>query len=242
MHWDLWKTVYDRRKDLDGVTFFEKRAGIRRIEGFVGKADSISGEGNWKNSKKNEKKNLKILCTDETSKQLVGERFLERSSLFTFFTDIKNFCDDFPDILNLANLLTLVPFFRWFALISETYLIFQTNSKVLSNDRPNLSHSDKLNESSNERVLERRVQFNSGTIFNGRYDWKLVKANIINLSSCHLSKDDVLLFSKGLKSVSTAKHINKAKIKKEIEVCGRKLRLMWHFRNDYREFINTNLT
>ena len=25
-------------------------------------------------------------------------------------------------------------------------------------------------------------------------------------------------------------------------MCGRKLRLMWHFRNDYREFINTNLT
>ena len=50
MHWDLWKTVHDRRKVLDGVTFFEKRAGIRRIEGFVGNADSISGEGNWNNS------------------------------------------------------------------------------------------------------------------------------------------------------------------------------------------------
>ena len=45
------------------------------------------------------RKKLKKLCTDETSKQLVDERFLEHSNLFTFFTEPKNFRDDFsPDI------------------------------------------------------------------------------------------------------------------------------------------------
>ena len=40
--------------------------------------------------RKNRKK-IKKLCTDETSKQLVDERFLEHSNLFTFFTELKNF-------------------------------------------------------------------------------------------------------------------------------------------------------
>ena len=46
----------------------------------------------------------------------------------------------------------------------------------------------------------------------------------------------ISLLSKGLKFVTTPKHINKAKIKEEIEVHGRNFRLMWHFRNDHREF------
>lgn len=32
------------------------------------------------------------------------------------------------------------------------------------------------------------------------------------------------------------KHTNKAKIKEEIEVHSRNLRLIWHFRNDHRQF------
>ena len=84
--------------------------------------------------------------------------------------------------------------------------------------------------------MEKEVQLNSATIRNNRYDRKFVSANIINLSSRHLSKDEVSVLSKGLQFVPTLKHINKAKIKEEIEVYDRKLRLMWHFRNDHREF------
>ena len=70
---------------------------------------------------------LKKLCTDETSKQLVDEKFLEHSNLFTFSIDLKNFCYDFPpDILNLANLLTLAPSVD----ISKTSNI-STNSEML---------------------------------------------------------------------------------------------------------------
>ena len=42
---------------------------------------------------------------------------------------------------------------------------------------------------------------------------------------------------KGLKFVPTPTSLNKAKIKEELEVFGRKLRLMWYFRNDDRETI-----
>ena len=44
------------------------------------------------------RKKLKKPCTGETSKQLFDERLLEHSNLFTFFTDLKNFCDDFLQI------------------------------------------------------------------------------------------------------------------------------------------------
>ena len=63
-------------------------------------------------------------------------------------------------------------------------------------------------------------------IRNNRYDGKFVSANIIKLSSRHLSKNKVSLLSKGLKLVPTPKHIKKAKIKDEIEAYGSKLRIM----------------
>ena len=41
-----------------------------------------------------------------------------------------------------------------------------------------------------------------------------------------------MLLSKGLKFVPTPNRIDKAKLKQELEVFRRKLRLRWHFRND----------
>ena len=64
---------------------------------------------------------------------------------------------------------------------------------------------------------------NSATIVNERYKGKFVSLKIS-------------LLSKGLKFVSTPRGINKALIKEELEAYGRKLRLMWQFRNDEREF------
>ena len=85
------------------------------------------------------RKRLKKLCSEGTSKQLVDERFLVQSNLFTFFTDLKNYCNDFsPDVLNLANLLTLAPSY---VDISKTSNI-STNFETLSNEIPNLSCSN----------------------------------------------------------------------------------------------------
>ena len=44
------------------------------------------------------RKKLKSLCSDETSKQFDEERFLQHPNLFTFFTDLNNFCNDFSPI------------------------------------------------------------------------------------------------------------------------------------------------
>ena len=65
-----------------------------------------------------------------------------------------------------------------------------------------------------QRETEREVQLNSETIRNNRYEEKFI-TNVINLSSHHLSNDEISLLSKGLKFVPTLKHINKAKKKKK---------------------------
>ena len=54
----------------------------------------------------------------------------------------------------------------------------------------------------------------------------------INLSTRILSKAEISLLSKGLKFIPIPTSVNKALIKEELECFGRKLRLLWHFRNE----------
>ena len=69
-----------------------------------------------------------------------------------------------------------------------------------------------------------------------RFEGKFVSKNVINLSRRNLSSAEISLLSKGLKFVPTSNKIDQAKLKRELEEYGRKLRLMWHFRNDERPF------
>ena len=78
---------------------------------------------------------------------------------------------------------------------------------------------------------------NNITTYQGeRLEGKLVSSNVINLSRRNLSEDEISLLSKGLKFVSTANKIDRAKLKTELEECGRTLRLMWDFRIDEKPF------
>ena len=56
------------------------------------------------------------------------------------------------------------------------------------------------------------------------------------MSKRKLTKAEVSLLSKGLKFVPTSNHINKAKLKLELEAYDRMLHLKWYFRNDEKEF------
>ena len=71
---------------------------------------------------------------------------------------------------------------------------------------------------------------------NGRIGGKFVSKNVVNLSKRKLAKPEISLLSKGLKFVPTSNHINKARLKMELEAYGRMFRLKWHFRNDEKEF------
>ena len=65
-----------------------------------------------------------------------------------------------------------------------------------------------------------------------RLEGKFVSKNVFNLSRRNLSPPEISLLSKGLKFVSSANKIDRAILKRQSEEYGRKLRLMWHFRND----------
>ena len=54
------------------------------------------------------------------------------------------------------------------------------------------------------------------------------------MSRINQPRSEISLLSKGLKFVPSANKIDRAKLKRELEEYGRKLRLMWHFRNDER--------
>ena len=60
---------------------------------------------------------------------------------------------------------------------------------------------------------------------NGQIKGKFVSKNVVNLSKRKLAKAKISLLSKGLKFVPTSNHINKAKLKMELESYGRMLRL-----------------
>ena len=70
-----------------------------------------------------------------------------------------------------------------------------------------------------------------------RIEGKFVSKNVINLSRRNLSASEISLLSKGLKFVPTANKIDCAKLKTELEEYGRKLQLMWLFRNDEASFV-----
>ena len=59
---------------------------------------------------------------------------------------------------------------------------------------------------------------------------------VISLSQRQLTKSEISLVSKGLKFVTKTNRIDKAKLKQELEVFGRKPRLMWHFQNEEKIF------
>ena len=72
---------------------------------------------------------------------------------------------------------------------------------------------------------------------NGRLRGVFISKNILNLSKRILNKAEISILSKGLKFVPTPKSIDRAAIKNELEVFGRKLRLAWHFRNDENSLV-----
>ena len=59
-----------------------------------------------------------------------------------------------------------------------------------------------------------------------RLEGKFVSKNVINLSRRNLSSAEISLLSKRLEFVPTANKIDQAKLKRELEEYGRKLRLM----------------
>ena len=88
---------------------------------------------------------------------------------------------------------------------------------------------ESISGSSEQDILGEK---NIAEVIDGRLMGKFVSPNVINLSTRILSKAEISLLSKGLKFIPTPTSVNKALIKEELECFGRKLRLLWHFRNE----------
>ena len=69
-----------------------------------------------------------------------------------------------------------------------------------------------------------------------RLEGKFVSSNAISLSRRNLTQAEILLLSKGLKCVPTAIKIDRATLKMGLEEYGKKLSLIWHFRNNQKPF------
>ena len=172
---------------------------------------------------KTKQRKLGKLANDVTLKEHVSERLKEHLSLFTFYNEFVKFCEEFcPDVVNLANLVTLGPVCNITNDISKPF---------------EESHDDTFKDSPNENEPNTKEVTNAATLLDGRYQGKFVSPNVANLSSRILNKAEVSLLSKGLQFVPTPKNINLSKIKEEFEIFGRKLRLEWYFRNDERDLI-----
>ena len=142
---------------------------------------------------------------------LVLERFSEHVDLFRFRDEIITYCENLsPVIINIANLMTLgLP-------------IPDSDSSLCEDTKEVFEKAE---------AADRNINDNSCSLLEGIRD----SPNVINLSKRNLSDAEISLLSKGLKFVPTPSSVNKARIKEELEIFCRKLRLKWHFRNDERE-------
>ena len=86
------------------------------------------------------------------------------------------------------------------------------------------------------KQLDNHQDSNAAFLNKTRLEGKFVSKNVINFSRRNLSRSEISLWPKGLKFVSSANKIDLAKLKRELEEYGRKLRLIWHFTTDERTF------
>ena len=201
--------------------------------------------------RKQQKIKLKKLCSlspNSMYKKLLTERFYEHLPHFRFKFDFVKFCNsNIEDFENLFNILTLdnmpgfiekskVPFNSIKNLVANRYLDVENNEREEVNSACDFVSSELSEDNSNDCEVVQETDDNRAKLKDNRLEGKFVSKNVINLSQRQLTKSEILLLPKGLKFVPTPNGIDKAKLKQELEVFGRKLRLMWHFRNDERTF------
>ena len=171
---------------------------------------------------------------------MVLERFDEHLPFFKFKDDFNAFCySKFPDFENLYTLLTMNKGSGVFR-TSNCSQASQDKSAVCDFVESGGGEIKIINSAGNTPDIEERHDngnINNIATYKGeRLEGKFVSSNVINFSRRNLSEAEISLLSKGLKFVPTANKIDRAKLKTELEEYGRKLRLMWHFRNDEKPF------
>ena len=180
-------------------------------------------------------KKLRNLSNHIDNEDVAG-RFCTRASDFYFRDQVKELSADiFPevnDIVTLANLNNSILDFSEVLFGGENLGDQSSSDDYPIREDENSESSEASNGDiigSGEGILDEQTE---QPMNEGRLEGRFVSKNVINLSKRDLSNAEISLLSKGLKFIPTPSSINKARIKENLEVFGRKLRLKWHFRNE----------
>ena len=142
---------------------------------------------------------------------------------FNFKSELISFCgsvfDDFENLYNLSSIGGALSFTKPSIQPTQEQDTFICEKTFLLN---NSFENDFIDNNLTDNIVY------SGSRLKGKF----VSPNVFNLSKRQLSKSEISLLSKGLKFIPTPKSVNRVKLKEEVEVFGRKLRLKWHFRNE----------
>ena len=180
-------------------------------------------------------KKLRKLCKDNSNLYFAClTRFDSHDEFFLMSNIFKEFCNSFiPDFEKLYYLIHLNDN------MSGTLVYSNLDEEIVLNiagfhneevlDKQNVTGCDQSESHLSE-------EGNDLFILNRRIKGKFVSKNVVNLSKRKLTKTEISLLSKGLKFIPNSNHISKAKLKMELEIYGRMLRLKWHFQNDEKEF------
>ena len=194
-----------------------------------------------KEQEKVKPKKMSSLSRNSSLKKMVFERFNEHLPHFQFKSDYFLYCNSqCPDFKNLYKLLTISKTYKYRERLNATSKTYQDGTNLqehLSREEKNNDIVDVTeNPSEPGKQYQNHQDNNTASLNKTRLEGKFVSKNVINLSKRNLSRSEISLLSKGLKFVPSANKLDRATFKRELEEYGRKLRLIWHFRNDERTF------
>ena len=161
-------------------------------------------------SKRKEKKLTKLFRDNPENVQSAMEYFNDFLTTYDFKHFITSFILDFDNIYILGTLKN-------------------TFKQNCSEWQDSVYIAENISDSSEQGNIEEN---NIAEVIDGWLKGKFVSPNVINLSTRILSKAEIYLLSKGLKFIPTSTSVRKDLIKEELECFARKLRLLWHFRNE----------
>ena len=188
-----------------------------------------------------QQKKLSTLSGNSSLNKLVFKQFHEHLPHFQFKTDFLSYCSSqCPEFENIYTITTLIKAYKNYEKMKNAFQTCQDESVLLKVLNADDNKNEKFNSTDDLYNCEKEYNVLKGNKIASqigvRLDYKCVSKNVINLSKRNLSALEISLLPKGLRFVHTANKIDRAKLKAELEEYGRKLRLMWHFRNDEQLF------
>ena len=216
----FWKAIVDGDADISWLV---------KVRNYL---DQIEKE-----QAKTKRKKLASPSRNYRLKRMVLKRFHEHLPHFQFKSDFLLYCNSLcPELENLWTLVTINK--------TSKHPKGESASSQTCQDDINLTKALNKEEKSNNSIDSTGNCSEPGTQANDhqdidtalRLEGKFVSKNVFNLSRKNLSPPEISSLSKRLKFVPLPNKIDREKLKGDLEEYGRKLRLMWHFRNDKQTF------